>query len=52
MAAGGFEAIVQDLRILLRRAAERPDPPTAAILDHPGRAHHPVDAREWRASWL
>ena len=33
MAAGCFEAIVQDLRILLRRAAERPDPPTAAILD-------------------
>jgi transposase len=33
MAAGCFEAIVHDLRILLRRAAERPAPPTAAILD-------------------
>src|SRR5262245_45680765 len=33
MAAGCFEAIVQDLRILLRRAADRPEPPTAAILD-------------------
>jgi transposase len=33
MAAGCFEAIVQDLRILLRRAADRPAPPTAAILD-------------------
>jgi transposase len=29
MAAGCFEAIVQDLRILLRRAAERPAPPSA-----------------------
>ena len=29
----GFEAIVHDLRILLRRAAERPAPPSAAILD-------------------
>jgi len=33
MDAGCFEAIVHDLRILLRRAAERPEPPTAAILD-------------------
>jgi transposase len=33
MAAGCFEAIVHDLRILLRRAAERQDPPSAAILD-------------------
>jgi transposase len=33
MAAGCFEAIVHDLRILLRRAAERPAPPTAVILD-------------------
>ncbi len=32
MAAGCFEAIVHDLRILLRRAAERPAPPTGAIL--------------------
>src|SRR5262245_61950251 len=33
MAAGCFEAIVHDLRIVLRRAADRPAPPTAAILD-------------------
>jgi hypothetical protein len=33
MDAGCFEAIVHDLRILLRRAAERPAPPTATILD-------------------
>jgi transposase len=33
LAAGGFEAIVHDLRLLLRRVAERPGPPTAAILD-------------------
>jgi transposase len=33
MDAGCFEAIVHDLRILLRRAAERPEPPCAAILD-------------------
>src|SRR5260370_25375562 len=33
MAAECFEAIVQDLRILLRRAADRPAPPTAAIVD-------------------
>jgi transposase len=33
MDAGCFEAIVHDLRLLLRRAAERPAPPTAAILD-------------------
>src|SRR5260370_20590130 len=32
MAAGCFEAIVHDLRILLRRAADRPAPPSAAIL--------------------
>src|SRR5215831_13599613 len=32
MAAGGFAAIVHDLRLLLRRAAERPAAPTAAIL--------------------
>jgi transposase len=33
MAAGCFEASVHDLRILLRRAADRPAPPSAAILD-------------------
>jgi transposase len=33
MAAGCFELIVHDLRILLRRAADRPAAPTAAILD-------------------
>jgi transposase len=33
MDAGCFEAIVHDLRILLRRAADRPAPPTAAILE-------------------
>ena len=33
MDAGCFEAIVHDLRILRRRAAERPEPPSAAILD-------------------
>jgi len=33
MDEGCFEPIVRDLRILLRRAAERADPPTAAILD-------------------
>jgi transposase len=33
MDAGCFEAIVQDLRILLRRVAERPEPPSAVILD-------------------
>jgi transposase len=33
MAAGCFEAIVHDLRVLLRRAAGRAAPPTAAILD-------------------
>jgi len=33
MAAGSFEAIVHDLRVMLRRAAERAHPPTAAILD-------------------
>jgi len=33
MAAECFETIVHDLRILLRRAADRADPPTAAILD-------------------
>lgn len=33
MAAGCFESIVSDLRILLRRLAERQEPPTAAILD-------------------
>ncbi len=33
MAAGCFEVIVHDLRILLRRAAERPAPLTGAILD-------------------
>jgi transposase len=33
MAAGCFEAIVHDRRILLRRAADRPAPPTAAIVD-------------------
>jgi transposase len=33
MAAECFETIVHDLRILLRRAADRPVPPTAAILD-------------------
>lgn len=33
MAAGCFEAIVHDLRVLLRRTADRPSQPTAAILD-------------------
>jgi transposase len=33
MAAGCFEAIVHDLRVLLRRAADRAASPTAAILD-------------------
>jgi transposase len=33
MDAACFEAIVHDLRILLRRAADRPEPPSAAILD-------------------
>jgi transposase len=33
MNTGCFEAIVQDLRILLRRAAEPPQPPSAVILD-------------------
>jgi len=33
MAAGCFESIVSDLRILLRRLAERQNAPTAAILD-------------------
>jgi transposase len=33
MDAACYEAIVHDLRILLRRAAERPEPPSAAILD-------------------
>src|SRR5262245_44962954 len=33
MAAGCFEAIVHDLRILLRRAADRPTAPSAAMLD-------------------
>src|SRR6516164_6025767 len=33
MDAGCFEAIVQDLRILLRRATERLEPPSAVILD-------------------
>src|SRR5262249_35815333 len=33
MAAGGFAAIVQDLRLRLRRAAQRAAPPRAPILD-------------------
>src|SRR5258707_15749716 len=33
MAAGCFESSVADLHLLLRRAAARPHPPTAAILD-------------------
>src|SRR5262245_5148605 len=33
MAAGCCEASVHDRRLLLRRAAERPEPPSAAILD-------------------
>jgi len=33
MAAGCFEAIVHDLRVLLRRAQDRAGQPTAAILD-------------------
>src|SRR5690242_4409127 len=33
MAAGCFEAIVHDLRVLLRRASERNAQPSAAILD-------------------
>jgi transposase len=33
LAAGSFETVVHELRLLLRRAAEREAPPTAAILD-------------------
>src|SRR5262245_3185329 len=33
LAAGRFEALVHELRILLRRAAERSAPPTAAMLE-------------------
>ena len=33
LAAGSFENVVHELRLLLRRAAEREAPPTAAILD-------------------
>ncbi len=33
MAAGGFEAIIHDLHVLLRRAQDRPALPSAAILD-------------------
>jgi transposase len=33
LAAGSFEALVQDLRVLVRRAIRRPAAPTAAILD-------------------
>src|SRR5258706_247860 len=33
MAAGCFEAIAHDLRVLLRRAADRQTPPSAAVLD-------------------
>jgi transposase len=33
MAAGCFETIVAEVRVLLRRAAQRHDQPTAAILD-------------------
>ena len=33
LAASCFENIVHDLRVLLRRLAERPTPPTAVILD-------------------
>ena len=33
MAAGSFETIVADLRVLLRRAAARAEQPTAALLD-------------------
>ena len=33
LAASCFEAIVHDLRLLLRRAQDRPAPPTAVILD-------------------
>jgi transposase len=33
VAAGGFENRVHDLRVVLRRAADRPAPPTAVILD-------------------
>jgi transposase len=33
MAAGCFESLVHDLRILLRRLQERPNPPSAVILD-------------------
>lgn len=33
MTAGCFESLVHDLRILLRRLQERPNPPSAVILD-------------------
>jgi transposase len=42
MDAGCFEAIVQDLRILLRRAAVRPAPPTAVILDARAPSNRPL----------
>src|SRR5215468_3207066 len=52
MDAACFAAIVRDLRILLRRAAERPEPPCATERRDPGCAHHPVDLRERGAGWL
>ena len=52
MAAGCFEASVHDLRLLLRRAAERPEPPSATDGGDPGCAPPPVDAGERRARRL
>ena len=49
LAAGSFAAIVQDLRMLLRRAAERPRPPTRR---DPGCAYDAVDPRERSAGRL
>jgi transposase len=49
MAAGSFEAIVHDLRMLLRRAADRPEPPSAAILD--GRTIHSTPESGARAGY-
>ena len=47
--AGCFEAMAQDLRLLLRVAAGRKGP---AVGGDPGCAHGPVDARERRACRL
>src|SRR2546426_9320201 len=47
--AGCFEAIVHDLRALLRLAAGRPPEPTGR---DPRRAYPPEHAREWGARGL